>query len=80
MARRLRDDVAQVGRDGVGVSELQLLAGDAFCGAVLQPEARVAVEGWRDSIAVLDGEVEGPAAGRVAVGDDETEKTKLHLI
>lgn len=37
-------------------------------------------EGRRDAVTVLDGEVEGAAAGRVAVGDDKTVKTKLNLV
>lgn len=80
MARRLRDGVAQVCGGRVGVGELQLVGGDGFCGAVLQPEARVVVEGGRDAVAVLDGEVEDAAAGRVAVGDDKTVKTKVNLV
>ncbi|TNN65711.1 hypothetical protein EYF80_024004 [Liparis tanakae] len=68
VARRLRDDVAQVGGGRVGVGEPQLVGGEGFRGAVLQPEARVVVEGRRDAVAVLHGEVEGAAAGRGAVG------------
>ena len=79
VARQLRDDVAQVGGDGVGVGELQLVGADGLRGAVLQPEARVVVEGGRDAVAVLDGEVEGAAAGRVAVCDDKTVKTEANL-
>lgn len=37
------------------------------------------VQGGRDAVAVLDGEVEAAAAGRVAVGDDKTVRTKLNL-
>jgi len=80
VARRLRDDVAQVGGGRVGVGEPQLVGGDGFRGAVLQPEARVVVEGRRDAVAVLDGEVEGAAAGRVAIGDDETVKAIDSLV
>lgn len=79
VARRLRDHEAQVGGGGVGVGEPQVVGGDGLGGAVLQAEARVAVQGGRDAVAVLDGEVEGAAAGRVAVGDDKTARTKLHL-
>lgn len=77
VARWLCDDKAQVGCGRVGVSELQMLGRDGLCGAVLQPEAHVAVEGGGNAVAVLDGEVEGAAARRVAVGDNETVKTKL---
>lgn len=76
VAWRLRDDKAEVGGGRVGVGELQVGGGDGLCGAVLQPEAPVVVEGGRDAVAVLDGEVQGAAAGRVAVRDDETVKTK----
>ncbi len=38
------------------------------------------VEGRWDAVAVLDGEVQRAAAGRVAVGDDKTVKTKLNLV
>lgn len=80
VARRLRDDEAQVGGGGVGVGELQVVGGDGLCGAVLQAEARVVAEGGRDAVAVLDGEVESAAAGRVAVSDDKTVRTKLNLV
>lgn len=36
VARRLREDEAQVGGSGVGVGELQVVSGDGLSGAVLQ--------------------------------------------
>ncbi len=38
------------------------------------------IEGGWDAVAMLDGEVKAAAAGRVAVGDNKTVKTKLHLV
>lgn len=76
VAWQLCNDVAQVGGGGVGVGELQVVRGDGLRGPVLQPEARVVVQGRRDAVAPFDGEVKGPAAGRVAVGDVKTVKTK----
>lgn len=77
--RRLRDDEAQVGVGGVGVGELQVVSRDGLCGATLQTQARVAAKGGRDTVAMLDGEVDGTAAGRDPVSDDETRFSHKHI-
>lgn len=80
VARWLCDDETQVGCGRVRVGELQVFGSDDFHGPVLQPEPRVAVQGGGDAVTMLDAEVEGTAARRVTIADNETEKTKLHLV
>lgn len=63
IARRLRDDVGEVGGGGVGVRELQLDTADGFRGAILEPQTGVEAECGRDAIAVFDGEVKDAVAG-----------------
>lgn len=77
--RWLRDDEAQVGVGGVGVGELQVVGRDGLYGAALQAQARVAAQGGRDAVAMLDGEVEGTTAGRVPVSDDKTRFSHKHI-